>query len=171
MLFDSCLLTGFRGSYFEKNYYKPEIINRNGFYHFSMNSESLFFIADDFQDIFQDIYWEDAFLKNQIHQKIQRIWIALWNSVIVFQANNDFQLADARLLKMIDFLQTNFQKKFVLDDLCNYVNLSRSACCRYFRKMMNMSISEYLLEYRLSQALFLLNNLYIFSLIKIRVSN
>ncbi len=158
VLFDSCLLTGFRGSYFEKNYYKPEIINRNGFYHFSMNSESLFFIADDFQDIFQDIYWEDAFLKNQIHQKIQRIWIALWNSVIVFQANNDFQLADARLLKMIDFLQTNFQKKFVLDDLCNYVNLSRSACCRYFRKMMNMSISEYLLEYRLSQALFLLNN-------------
>jgi len=59
---------------------------------------------------------------------------------------------------MIDFLQANFQKKFVLDDLCNYVNLSRSACCRYFRKMMNMTISEYILEYRLSQAIFLLNN-------------
>lgn len=158
VLFDSSLLTGFRGSYFEKHYYKPEIIRRNGFFHFSMNSESLFLLADDFQDIFQDIYWEDAFLKNQIHQKLQKIWIALWDNVIVSQANNAFQLDDTRLLQMINFLQTNFQKKFVLDDLCNYVNLSRSACCRYFRKMMNMTISEYILEYRLSQAIFLLNN-------------
>ena len=59
---------------------------------------------------------------------------------------------------MIGFLQKNFQKKYVLDDLCNYIGLSRSACCRYFKKMMNMSIFEYILEYRLSQALFLLNN-------------
>ena len=97
-------------------------------------------------------------MKNQIHQKLQKIWIALWDNVIVSQANNAFQLDNARLWKMIDFLQANFQKKFVLDDLCNYVNLSRSACCRYFRKMMNMTISEYILEYRLSQAIFLLNN-------------
>lgn len=158
VLFDPCMLTGFRGSYFEKNYYKPEIINRNGFFHFSMDCESLFLLADDFHDIFQDIYWEDVFLKNQILQKLQKIWIALWDNVIVFQANKAFQLDDARLWKMIDFLQTNFQKKFVLDDLCDYVNLSRSACCRYFRRMMNMSISEYILEYRLSQAIFLLDN-------------
>lgn len=63
-----------------------------------------------------------------------------------------------RLLKMIDFLQKNYQKKFVLDELCDSVNLCRSACCRYFKRMMNMSISDYLNEYRLSQALFLLDN-------------
>ena len=45
---------------------------------------------------------------------------------------------------MIDFLQKNYQKKFVLDELCDSVNLCRSACCRYFKKMMNMSISDYL---------------------------
>lgn len=59
---------------------------------------------------------------------------------------------------MIDFLQKNYQKKFVLDELCDSVNLCRSAYCRYFKRMMNMSISDYLNEYRLSQALFLLDN-------------
>lgn len=56
MLFESCLLTGFRGSYFEKCYYKPEIINRSSFFHFSMDSEALCGYADDFDDIFRDDY-------------------------------------------------------------------------------------------------------------------
>lgn len=59
---------------------------------------------------------------------------------------------------MVDFLQKNYQKKYVLDELCDSINLSRSACCRYFKKMMNMSISEYIMEYRLSQALFMLDH-------------
>lgn len=32
------------------------------------------------------------------------------------------------------------------------------SCCRYFKKMMNMSVSDYILEYRMSQALFLLDH-------------
>lgn len=158
MFFDPCLLNGFRGSYFEKYYYRPEIINRNVFFHFSMDEKSLYSCADDFKDIFQDNYWGNAYLENQIHQKLQKIWIALWSDVIVVQNNNFYKADDVRLLKMIDFLQKNYQKKFVLDELCDYVNLSRSACCRYFKKMMNMSISDYIIEYRLSQALFMLNN-------------
>lgn len=158
MFFDPCLLYGFRGSYFEKCYYRPEIINRNGFFHFSMVSESLSSCIDDFNDIFQDNYWKDNYLKNQIHHKLQRIWIALWNHVILLQNDNSYKMDDVRLLKMINFLQKNCQKKFVLDELCDSINLSRSACCRYFKKMMNMSISDYILEYRLSQAIFLLDH-------------
>ena len=158
MFFDPCLLTGFRGSYFERHYYKPEIINGKGFFHFSMKNDSLHDCADDFRDIFQDDYWGDAYLENQIHHKLQKIWIALWNDIIRVQSDNCGKMDDARLLKMIGFLQKNYQKKFVLDELCDYVHLSRSACCRYFKKMMNMSISDYIVEYRLAQALFLLDN-------------
>lgn len=158
MIYDSCLLTGFRGSYFEKNYYKPEIINRNGFFHFAMDSESIHACRADFNDIFNDNYWGDACLENQIQHKLQKIWIALWNDVIRIQTNNYTKADSARLYKMIDFLQRNYRKKFELDELCDYVNLSRSACCRYFKKMMNMSISDYITEYRLSQALFMLDN-------------
>lgn len=158
MFFAPCLLTGFRGSYFEKHFYKPEIINRNGFFHFSMTNQALHSCVNDIQDILSDNYWEDAYLKNQIQQKLQKIWITLWDNVITVQTTESGKMDDARLLKMIDFLQQNYQKKFVLDDLCDSINLSRSACCRYFKKMMNMSISDYVMEYRLSQALYMLNN-------------
>lgn len=41
MIYDPCLLTGFRGSYFEKNYYKQEVVSKNSFFHFSMDSQVL----------------------------------------------------------------------------------------------------------------------------------
>ena len=158
MIYEPRLLIGFKGSYFEKNYYKPEIVNRNGYFHFSMDGEPLQKFMPDFADVFQDTYWGDAYLENQIQHKLQKIWIALWDNVMVVQANHFNKAEDARLFMMIDFLQKNYQKKFVLDELCAYVNLSRSACCRYFKKMMNMSISDYIFEYRMSQALYMLAN-------------
>ncbi|MCM1212740.1 MAG: AraC family transcriptional regulator [Blautia sp.] len=36
--------------------------------------------------------------------------------------------------------------------------MSRNECCRYFKHMMNMTITEYLLEYRLSKAAALLES-------------
>ncbi len=158
MIYEPCLLTGFRGSYFENNYYKPEIINRNGFFHFSLESEPLKSYQDDFNHIFDDDYWDDAYAQNQIQHRLQNIWIALWDNVITLQTNPCSQADNARLFKMIEFLQVNYQKKFDLDELCHCINLSRSACCRYFKKMMNMSISDYILEYRMSQALFMIDN-------------
>lgn len=162
MIYKTCLLTGFKGSYFEKHYYKQEIMNRNEFFHFTMDSTSLRSCIADFHDIFHDNYWGDPFLENQIQYKLQKIWIALWNDVINVQMSNSNRNSNrkdsARLLKMIEFLQQNYQKKFDLDELCAHVNLSRSACCRYFKRMMNMSLSDYITEYRLSQALFMLEN-------------
>lgn len=158
MIYDPCLLTGFRGSYFEKNYYKQEVVSKNSFFHFSMDSQVLHSCITDFKDIFADNYWGDACLENQIQHKLQKIWIALWNGVIQVQTNYSVRTESARLFKMIDFLQKNYQKKFELDELCDHVSLSRSACSRYFKKMMNLSISDYLTEYRLSQALYMLDN-------------
>ena len=158
MIFEPRLLVGFKGSYFEKNYYKPEIVNKNSYFHFSTDRKPLQTYLPHFMDIFNDIYWGDAYLENQVQHQLQKIWIALWDNIIVVQTNHFNKVEDARLFLMIDFLQTNYQKKFVLDELCDYVNLSRSACCRYFKKMMNMSISDYILEYRMSQALYMLDN-------------
>lgn len=41
----------------KKNYYKPEIINKNGFFHFFVNKEPLQSYVTDFWDIFHDTYW------------------------------------------------------------------------------------------------------------------
>ena len=158
MFFEPSLITCFRGSYFEKHYYKPEIISKNSFFRFSIKDDALQTLTSDFNLTFQDTYWGNPYLENQIQQTLQRLWITLWEHVIIAGHNDAGKADDDRLLKIIDFLQKNHQNKFILDELCDYVNLSRSACCRYFKKMMMMSISDYLLEYRLSQALFMLHN-------------
>lgn len=158
LIWDPCLLNGFRGSYFEKNYYKPEVINRNGFTHFSVEKGPLKTCASELGEIFQDDYWGDVRRENQIQHRLQEVWITLWERVIMVQTERFHKTDDVRLFQMIEFLQKNYQKKFDLDELCAHVNLSRSACCRYFKKMMNMSISDYILEYRMSQALFMLGN-------------
>ena len=158
MIFEPCLLTGFSGSYFEKNYYKPEIIHGNGFYHFDMDSDVLRPHITEFNDIFAADYWGNAYQENLIQHNLQNIWITLWDNIIKVQTSSADKTDSARLFQMIEFLQKNYQKKFELDELCDYVNLSRSACCRYFKKMMNMSLSDYITEYRLSQALFMLEN-------------
>lgn len=158
MIFEASLLTGFRGSFFEKAYYNPEVISRNGFFRFDMKNEKLYAHRADFEAVLHDTYWGDAYLQHQVQQHLQNLWIALWNEVIVVQTGQYHKTDSTRLFQMIDFLQNNYQRKFELDELCEHVNLSRSACCRYFKKMMNMSISDYLTEYRLSQALFMLDN-------------
>lgn len=40
-------------------------------------------------------------------------------------------------------------EKINLKDISNQVNLSKSACCREFKKHMNCSIFEYITNYRL----------------------
>lgn len=158
MFFEPCLLTGFDGSYYEKCFYRPEIIHRAGFFHFFLHEMPLRSCMDAFDVIFSDDYWGDPCRENQIQQTLQRLWIVLWENLITVENERYRKQDDSRLFQMIDFLQKNYQKKFVLDELCSHVNLCRSTCCRYFKQMMHMSISDYLNEYRLSQALILLNH-------------
>ena len=54
------------------------------------------------------------------------------------------------------YIHEHYQEKFSLAALADHVSMSRNECCRYFKQMMNMTITEYLLEYRLSKAAALL---------------
>ena len=57
-----------------------------------------------------------------------------------------------KIFDLINYLNENYAEKFSLTELADSVSMSRNECCRYFKQMMNMTITEYLLEYRLSKA-------------------
>lgn len=59
---------------------------------------------------------------------------------------------------MVTWLHMHYQEKFSLTLLAQNMSMSRNECCRYFKHMMNMTITEYLLEYRLSKAAALLES-------------
>lgn len=52
----------------------------------------------------------------------------------------------------INFIEQNFQKNIKISDLSNYIGLNRSYLTKLFKKILNISPQEYLLEVRMNKA-------------------
>ena len=63
-----------------------------------------------------------------------------------------------RLRAMLDYLHSHYREKITLEDVAKHINISRSECCRFFRKHMKISLFDYLLNYRVEQSLSLLRD-------------
>ena len=61
-----------------------------------------------------------------------------------------------RIKKMINYINNHYMEPFRLEDLALEINLSKSACCREFKKHVKCTVFEYLLDYRISVSIKLL---------------
>lgn len=59
--------------------------------------------------------------------------------------------------EIMTYIQLNYHKKIHLETVANTVHLSKSECCRFFKKASGMTIFEYLIDYRISRAIELLH--------------
>lgn len=57
---------------------------------------------------------------------------------------------------MIAYIQKNFREKISLEDIAKAGNVSKTSCCKIFKKYVNQSPNAYLIEYRLRSGLELL---------------
>lgn len=152
LIFHPEILYGFHGSYYEKAYYRPLadcgaplfIFHRQDAWTDEIFSR-LKWVADRWPDV------SPAFrLKTQ--HILQEIWT-------LFAANLSGEAKDTstaqhtrKILDLIGYLHGHYREKFSLEKLAQSVSMSRNECCRYFKQMMIMTITEYLLEYRLAKA-------------------
>lgn len=158
LIFYPEILYGVQGSYYEKAYYRPVTACNTPFF--------LFRRCDAWTaEIFPKLNWIAANYSETspaFRLKTQHILQDIWT---LFAAN----LADSaeptsalhetrRILNLIGWLHEHYQEKFSLTELSQGMSMSRNECCRYFKHMMNMTITEYLLEYRLSKAAALLES-------------
>lgn len=63
-----------------------------------------------------------------------------------------------RLRALLVYLHAHYQEKLTLDEIAGEINLSKSECCRFFKKQMGLSIFDYLLDYRVERSLQLLRS-------------
>lgn len=152
MIFHPCLLNGFAGSFFEQRYYTPVIQSERAYYGISKRVDT--------QDIFEDMGWIFAnFAQGDqlaVQRRLQDIWIALSQHTFETEVCAEKRPQDIRILRMIEYLRENYDEKFSLSDMADAQNVSRGECCRFFKKMMGMTISDYLLEYRIAKSMELL---------------
>jgi AraC family transcriptional regulator, melibiose operon regulatory protein len=158
LIFDTIFLTEYKGSFFEKEYYS-EIINvGESFYQFKKESDWTKSVFDQLIWIYNNYPDTSVKYKLAVQRKLQDLWIILYNNLISRQKCEKPNPQNMRIQQMIEYLHQNYTDKFSLSDMAAYHNVSRGECCRFFKRMMNMTISDYLMEYRISKSVELLEN-------------
>jgi AraC-like DNA-binding protein len=57
-----------------------------------------------------------------------------------------------RLKRIYNFIEMNYQQKIEIEEVANLTNLSKSAFCRYFKKITRLTFVEFLNHYRINEA-------------------
>ena len=58
-----------------------------------------------------------------------------------------------RLRELLKFIHENYTAEISLDDIADAISLSKSECCRFFKKHMDMTIFDYILYYKIQKSL------------------
>ena len=67
-------------------------------------------------------------------------------------ANESIGKDQKRIEKIYHYVEVNFQEKPDVNDLARQCNLSTAAFCRYFRKVTGMTFTDFVNQYRITQA-------------------
>jgi AraC-like DNA-binding protein/mannose-6-phosphate isomerase-like protein (cupin superfamily) len=65
-------------------------------------------------------------------------------------------LKNERMKRMLNWIHENYKEKITLDDIARSGQLSRSECCRYFKRILHTTPISYITEYRVQKSLLLL---------------
>ena len=84
----------------------------------------------------------------------------IWKNLIV----NGFQLEyvqteilkSQRMKQMLSYIHQHYAEKMMLEDIARAGQLSRSECCRYFKRFLKSTPLNYVKDYRIQKSLYLL---------------
>jgi len=60
---------------------------------------------------------------------------------------------DKRTKEMITYMEAHYSEKITLEDLSTHTGISRSECCRCFKRELGITPVEYLMKYRIAQSI------------------
>lgn len=84
----------------------------------------------------------------------------IWQNLIIngFQLEYDQMevLKNHRMKQMLNWIHLHYAEKIMLDDIARAGQLSRSECCRYFKRILKKTPLSYVTDYRIQKSLILL---------------
>ncbi len=105
----------------------------------------------------------DSYLKQgigyeiRLHILLLEVWADLMeNHFEKYPSDSEKILDNEDLKKAMDYIHKNYMTKIGLGDLSEEVNLSKSSFSRKFKKQMNCTVFDYIINYRISRAASLL---------------
>ncbi|MBU5424897.1 AraC family transcriptional regulator [Tissierella pigra] len=161
IVFNHTLIGGHNLSLIDRKYIYP-IVN---------NSSLDFLLLDNTikwnKDIIIKLFEIYDFHKNRdfgyelsIKNNLCSLWLILaYNLVPNLNLSSKLHKHEEERIKIIlEYIHNNFSNNISLKDISDSVHISKSECCRCFKKYLKMSPFEYLMQYRIVEALSLIQN-------------
>lgn len=144
------LISGFMGSIIYTKYVSPYLEPESPPY-CVLKSEQIWQknILNQLFEIYNAYNQREDIYEFQIQILLLQIWQTLVRYFFLTSSQKDSTIWNTRIRKMIEYINTHSNDNFKLDELASEINLSKSACCREFKKYVKCTIFEYLLDYRL----------------------
>lgn len=70
--------------------------------------------------------------------------------------NQTEMVKSQRMKQMLSWVHLHYAEKIALDDIARAGQLSRSECCRYFKRYLKCTPLNYVIDYRIQKSLHLL---------------
>ncbi len=86
--------------------------------------------------------------------------ILLYISDVFSRQSQKKEELPSSLTKILLFIGENYTRQISLDDICRHTSVSKQYCMRLFKRHMNMTINEYILDMRMKHAAYLLLHTY-----------
>lgn len=98
-------------------------------------------------------------LELQIQITLLSVWQQIFEHIKIQES--DFLENDRdteRIRRIMEYIQLHYAEKITLEHLADQIHLCKSESCRLFKRYMNVSMFDYLLDYRVERSLELLRH-------------
>ena len=84
----------------------------------------------------------------------------IWKNLIINGIELEYEqtemIKNHRMKQMLNWIHLHYPEKILLDDIARAGQLSRSECCRYFKRILKKTPLNYLTDFRIQKSLILL---------------
>jgi len=113
-------------------------------------------ILDAIGKIHEWIEQKTPYYEMDISLKITFIWKNLIENGFPLEYDRTAVVKSERMKEMLQWIHLHYAENIRLDDIARAGQLSRSECCRYFKRMLKTTPLSYVIEYRIQKSLVLL---------------
>ena len=98
------------------------------------------------------------FYEIDVSMELTSIWKNLVKNGVQLKFEERETLKNERIKQMLNWIHQHYAEKILLEDIAKAGQISRSECCRYFKRFLNKSPLNYVTDYRIQKSLILLQD-------------
>lgn len=150
-----CILGIEKGFLLSSKYVEPYITNDNLKYQLlSAEIDWQLIVIAKLQSIYNIFMGKEYGYEYILHNLICEVWFTLVQRIWSFQTEEPAykDLDESRIYLVLQYIHNHYTDTITLADMCQEINVSKSECCRCFKRKLKMTPFEYLMLHRITMA-------------------